>query len=218
MRDVENPATCPTGIVWRRTDLLRHLSRLNTTRSYGYYNILRVCWLRPSEPDIEHCEAPGPQENVRFLCRVFSSGRPHWSPFEDTEGDGLERCVSADNVTASTTEGTTPRLMNATQPMNTTQPDSSVSTGSTGDATSSPLETEIEMYTLDNGKLSVHPHDCLFGVVVSLRELDSLAPKLPNVVSFIMENQVCVYDTTVRLTLCRESAVRRLNAPYVCRT
>ena len=85
IREVVSPAHCLEGIVWRRSDIIRVMDRLNATRSYGYYKRLRVCWLRPSEPRVEHCEVPGAEEVVTFLCRSTTSGRIHWSPFEETE-------------------------------------------------------------------------------------------------------------------------------------
>ena len=182
LRDVENPTRCPTGIVWRRTDLLRHLSQLNATRSYAYYKRLRP-------------EVPGPRENVRFLCRVFSSGRAHWSPFEETEEDRLETQVNT--ITNVTNNVTTP-LSDGNAP--------------------SPVDSATGEYTYANCLLSHNPHDCLFGVVVRVRELINLAPKLPDVVSYIIAQQSCVYSISTGLTFCRESAVRALNAPYVCRT
>ena len=73
-------------------------------------------------------------------------------------------------------------------------------------------------YMYANGLLSRDLYDCLFRVVVRTRELDSLAPQLPNVVSYIVEQRDCVYVLDSRLTSCRESRVRVLDAPYVCRT
>ena len=72
-------------------------------------------------------------------------------------------------------------------------------------------------YTIENGMLARHPHDCVFGVVVGISELKRLAPHIPTVVTYIARNRACVYDLLADLTACWDDIVRAIDAPYVGR-
>ena len=98
---VRDPTSCPTGILWRRNDIIRLTDRLNASGTYGYYNRLRVCWIKLSEPYVERCLAPPPQEEVSFICRSATHRRVHWSPFEDTDWVGVEQTPSTADSTLS---------------------------------------------------------------------------------------------------------------------